>query len=89
MYLSRLRRRVCVLTALVLGASSACAEDFTGVYAGVNAGYAFDRSQREGDGPGGTFPMASDQKATGLPPSALSASQSPAMRGTRPERPAR
>lgn len=66
-----------------LGFAPARAEDFTGFYAGVNAGYAFDRDRHERDG-AVTFPdTASSNDAPGLPPSALNASQSPAMRDSR------
>ncbi|GEP01009.1 porin family protein [Methylobacterium haplocladii] len=81
-------RTLFVLVVLALGASSACAEDFTGFYAGVNAGYAFDRSRDERGGPN-ALPDVSPRPddAGSLPPSALTASQSPAMRGSRAERP--
>ncbi|WP_246682775.1 hypothetical protein [Methylobacterium sp. WL9] len=88
MSISQPDRRLALLIALALGVSPACAEDFTGFYAGVNAGYAFDR-ERHVQAASSAFPGAPSAggNAEGLPPSALSASQSPAMRGSRAERP--
>ncbi|WP_233386037.1 hypothetical protein [Methylobacterium sp. C25] len=79
--------RICLglsLLASPLGALAAHAEDFSGFYAGVNAGYAFDRDGHRGSGmqaiPG---PSTNADATPGLPPSAETASQSPAMRGSR------
>ncbi|MCC0806703.1 hypothetical protein FPV16_10785 [Methylobacterium sp. W2] len=57
------------------------AEDFTGFYAGVNAGYAFGRDEgtRRPDMPSLSSTRGADDRA--LPPSALQASE--IMRGAR------
>ncbi|GJE19392.1 hypothetical protein [Methylobacterium marchantiae] len=57
------------------------AEDFTGFYAGVNAGYAFgrDRGVRPPDFPSLSSKAAPD--ASALPPSAVQASE--AMKGAK------
>lgn len=57
------------------------AEDFTGFYAGVNAGYAFGRDEgtRTPDMPSLSSTRGADDRA--LPPSALQASE--VMRGAR------
>ena len=62
-------------------AGSAQAEDFTGFYAGVNAGYAFGRDEaaRTPDTPSLSSTRGADDRA--LPPSALQASE--VMRGAR------
>jgi hypothetical protein len=62
-------------------AGPAKAEDFTGFYAGVNAGYAFGRDEaaRTPDMPSPSSIRGADDRA--LPPSALQASE--VMRGTR------
>lgn len=74
--------RITLLTAALLGAmaGAALAEDFTGFYAGINAGYARGDSVRDGQGPG-PIPGLTDAPASesGLPPSARSASET--MRG--------
>ncbi|KQP03920.1 hypothetical protein [Methylobacterium sp. Leaf93] len=64
-------------------AGPAQAEDFTGFYAGVNAGYAFgrDKSARTPDMPFLSSTRGADDRA--LPPSALQASE--VMRGARPK----
>ncbi len=51
--------------ALLLGIVPAAAEDFSGFYAGVNAGWAFERG-RDGTAP---VPPWSAREAEGLPPS--------------------
>ncbi|WP_019905343.1 hypothetical protein [Methylobacterium sp. 77] len=63
-------------------ASMAKAEDFTGFYAGVNAGYAFgrDKSTRTPDLSSLSSKTEADDRA--LPPSALQASET--MKGARP-----
>ncbi|MBB3905213.1 hypothetical protein [Methylobacterium brachythecii] len=79
--------RICLglsVLASPVGTLAAHAEDFSGFYAGVNAGYAFDRDVRKGSStqavPG---PSTNADAAPGLPPSAETASQSSAMRGSR------
>ena len=66
---------VLLLSGLTLGSPGARAEDFTGFYAGVNAGYAFGRNRDRTIGsvvaPGND--VAGNERS--LPPSAESASQ--------------
>ena len=64
-----MRRTVSALGLLLLCAAPAAAEDFTGFYAGVNAGWAFERG-------GARDPSTSESEASaparpdaGLPPS--------------------
>ena len=70
-----MRTALLALIGLAGLATAASAEDFSGFYAGVNAGYAFETGGRDrrGFGPG----PASDGAAadTGLPPSARDASR--------------
>lgn len=67
---------------LLLAGSAARAEDFSGFYAGVNAGSAFDRNREARKA--GSAPAPSDAAATGddLPPSAAGATK--ALRQERP-----
>ncbi|AWN54826.1 hypothetical protein DK412_27065 [Methylobacterium sp. 17Sr1-1] len=71
----------------VAGALSgpAAAEDFTGFYAGVNAGYGWGKAHREGRTPGTPLPAwDKPQDADGLPPSAArAADRNPALSGSR------
>ncbi|KQO67435.1 hypothetical protein ASG63_15890 [Methylobacterium sp. Leaf94] len=55
----------------------AAAEDFTGFYAGVNAGYGFETGGRDGRGfvPGAPGDAPGSAADTGLPPSARDASR--------------
>ncbi|MBY0260041.1 hypothetical protein [Methylobacterium sp.] len=62
--------------ALVWLARPASAEDFTGFYAGVNAGYAFQPGERRQRGIGTAALKTNDTPTdTGLPPSAQQASR--------------
>lgn len=63
-----MRRTVSALGLFLLCAAPAAAEDFTGFYAGVNAGWAFERggSRDTSGGPG--LPGAAKPE-DGLPPS--------------------
>jgi hypothetical protein len=73
--------RILLLAAMYLIASAirpASAEDFTGFYAGVNAGYAFGRGEGDERRPGMTdLPDTSvaDSGPNTLPPSAQGASR--------------
>lgn len=60
---------------LLLAALPARAEDFTGFYAGVNAGYASGRETNTGTAPVVTSgaPSGGNPSATALPPSASAA----------------
>ena len=60
---------------LLLAALPARAEDFTGFYAGVNAGYASGRETNTGTAPLVTSgaPSGGNPSATALPPSASAA----------------
>lgn len=51
---------------LMLGTVPASAEDFSGFYAGVNAGWAFERGR---DGAAPRPPAGADRDEGGLPPS--------------------
>ncbi|WP_342151390.1 hypothetical protein [Methylorubrum sp. SB2] len=51
---------------LLLGTGPAAAEDFTGFYAGVNAGWAFERGR---DAAAPLPPTGADRDERGLPPS--------------------
>ncbi|KMO41257.1 hypothetical protein VQ03_13080 [Methylobacterium tarhaniae] len=64
-------------------AGPAAAEDFTGFYAGVNAGYGWSRERHEGVKPGASQPAwGRPQDADGLPPSAArAADRNPALSG--------
>jgi hypothetical protein len=55
----------------------AAAEDFTGFYAGVNAGYGFETGGRDGRGvvPGASVEVPGAGADAGLPPSARDASR--------------
>ncbi|MET7241995.1 hypothetical protein ABZT49_01370 [Methylobacterium sp. EM32] len=80
--------RTVLLGLALAGALSgpAAAEDFTGFYAGVNAGYGWGKEHREGAKPG-TTPLPAwnkPQGADGLPPSAArAADRNPALSGSR------
>lgn len=63
-----MRRTVSALGLLLLCAGSAAAEDFTGFYAGVNAGWAFGRD-RETGAAAPALPGAAKPAEDGLPPS--------------------
>lgn len=72
------------LALTALGAGPAAAEDFTGFYAGVNAGYGWGKERHEGVTPG-TVPLPArngSRAADGLPPSAArAADRNPALSG--------
>lgn len=68
-------RRLPLLLGLAFVAAPARAEDFTGFYAGVNAGYGWSREESRGTGhavPPEALP-AKGEAATALPPSASAA----------------
>ncbi|GJD56703.1 hypothetical protein [Methylobacterium dankookense] len=70
-----------LLSLALLAAVPARAEDFTGFYAGLNAGYAFGRggeSRRAAPGPGSA--TAAGRTGPDLPPSAAEAARQ--MRGS-------
>ena len=71
-----MRTAVLALIGLAGLATATSAEDFSGFYAGVNAGYAFETGGRDrrgiGPGPAGDGAATAD---TGLPPSARDASR--------------
>ncbi|CAO4149691.1 hypothetical protein GPNCGGLF_LOCUS3210 [Methylorubrum aminovorans] len=67
-----MRRTVSALGLLLLSAAPAAAEDFTGFYAGVNAGWAFERGERDPATPG--LPGAT-RPEEGLPPSVARAQE--------------
>nr|WP_246714788.1 hypothetical protein [Methylobacterium sp. R2-1] len=73
-----MRRTVRALGLLLLSAGPAAAEDFTGVYAGVNAGWAFERGGHRDPSPPGA--PGSARRDEGLPPSVarIQERQSPA-----------
>lgn len=60
-----MRGAIMVWLGLLLGPGPASAEDFTGFYAGVNAGWAFER----GRDPAEIGAPGSAREAGGLPPS--------------------
>ncbi|KQT53478.1 hypothetical protein ASG52_05005 [Methylobacterium sp. Leaf456] len=68
---------------LMLGTGPVAAEDFTGFYAGVNAGWAFERGR---DATAPLPPTGADRNEPGLPPSVVRIerqrrSETPAERG--------
>ncbi|KMO17878.1 hypothetical protein SQ03_11450 [Methylobacterium platani JCM 14648] len=70
----------------MLAATPAAAEDFTGFYAGVNAGYGWSKERNEGGAKPGTPLPASNtpSAAAGLPPSAVrAADRNPFLSGTK------
>lgn len=69
-----MRRTTSVLGLLLLSAASAAAEDFTGFYAGVNAGWAFERG---GDPSSAIGPAqaGTGKPEDGLPPSVARAQE--------------
>jgi len=73
--------RTLMLASLCLVASAICpasAEDFTGFYAGANAGYAFETRDGSERGPGATGlgrPDSSEAGFNALPPSAQDAAR--------------
>ncbi|MCJ2045119.1 hypothetical protein MKK58_11350 [Methylobacterium sp. J-078] len=71
--------------ALVWLARPASAEDFSGFYAGVNAGYAFQAGHRERHGIGtDALKTGAPPNDTGLPPSAQEASRALQSRSQAP-----
>lgn len=60
-----MRGVIVVWLSLLLGTGPAAADDFTGFYAGVNAGWAFER----GDSSTLAGSVGSAREAEGLPPS--------------------
>jgi hypothetical protein len=80
------RRRLLAAASFVLwlGAGPARAEDFTGFYAGVNAGYAIGRERHSGPVAPNRLPSSAE---TALPPSAArAAGANPAMTARPPRR---
>lgn len=76
--------RTILLTAFVLGTWSggATAEDFSGFYAGLNAGYARSTDERDRHSPGTITGLTeTPASGSGLPPSARSASETLRSRG--------
>ncbi|CAO4165473.1 hypothetical protein [Methylorubrum populi] len=69
-----MRRTTSVLGLLLLSAAPAAAEDFTGFYAGVNAGWAFERG---GDPSSAIGPAqaGTGKPEDGLPPSVARAQE--------------
>lgn len=65
--------RFLLLGSLLLLPAAASAEDFTGFYAGVNAGYGWDREETKGIAPLPRPPGASGTRTDSLPPSASAA----------------
>ena len=76
--------RIILLTAVSFGAWSgvAMAEDFSGFYAGLNAGYARSTDERDRQSPGTITGLTETPAAESrLPPSARSASETLRSRG--------
>ncbi|GJE43234.1 hypothetical protein [Methylobacterium soli] len=71
-----------LLVSGLLLAAPAAAEDFTGFYAGVNAGYGFQRDRKSREPVWVPAPGPGASAADGLPPSAAGALR--AMAGSRP-----
>jgi hypothetical protein len=70
-------RRILPSIVLFLLAGHARAEDFTGFYAGVNAGYGWSRERDRSPAAAGTNPTAGPRDAgSDLPPSAQDAAAS-------------
>ena len=65
--------RFLLLGSLLLLPTASLAEDFTGFYAGVNAGYGWDREEAKGIAPIPRPTGASGTRTEGLPPSASAA----------------
>lgn len=63
---NRIMRVATACLGLLLGTLPAAAEDFTGFYAGVNAGWAFARGR---DGAAPLPPTGANRDENGLPPS--------------------
>ncbi|GAB6842219.1 hypothetical protein HNR00_003784 [Methylorubrum rhodinum] len=61
-----MRGATAICLGLLLVTGPAAAEDFTGFYAGVNAGWAFERGR---DGAATLPPTGADRDENGLPPS--------------------
>ena len=71
-----MRTALLALLGLAGVTAPALAEDFTGFYAGVNAGYGFETGDRDGRNLGPSPSAGSGSAAdTGLPPSARDASR--------------
>ncbi len=82
----RLRAALAGLALAGLLASPAAAEDFTGFYAGVNAGYGWSKERGQGGARPGTPLPAWDKPsaADGLPPSAArAADRNPFLSGAK------
>lgn len=63
-----MRRTASALGLLLVCAAPAAAEDFTGFYAGVNAGWGFERDRDSSIAPGPGLPGSAEPES-GLPPS--------------------
>ncbi|KQP73533.1 hypothetical protein ASF60_08715 [Methylobacterium sp. Leaf113] len=83
--------RIAVMSTVTLvamiTAGSAAAEDFTGFYAGVNAGYAFGAGERDARGarPDAASEVAGATAGNGMPPSAMEASRALQARNRTPQ----
>jgi hypothetical protein len=74
-------RRVLLVSVLLVLAGSACAGDFSGFYAGINAGYAVGHGRdRTGTVPSTGSAAAKPGPGTELPPSARDAAAALQMR---------
>lgn len=66
---------VVLVSAFIGAAGTARSEDFTGFYAGVNAGYAFGKGKRNDAPAEGITSPKGTAPPPGLPPSALNAAR--------------